>query len=393
MAVFAKRNRFSLDPYVALDYIQSTGTQYVDTEYKPKYNSRLIIDISHLTNTLAMVYGVRDSNSGTDSHQFNLYRGSASKIQTNYFGGTTNEATVYDTLTRDTLERNANVFTGYGVTIVNPAVSSGECTNTLFLFALNNVGTAYRPANYRLYACQIFDNGTLVRDYIPVQMVATKEIGLWDKVNGKFYANAGTGEFVGVKNGLPVGYDVLEYIQSTGTQYIDTGFKPKYNSRVVADVSNVPNNISSMIFGTRDEGSPTAAKQFNVYRMSSTNIRSDYFGTNKSTIVNNTTGRTIIDKNANVMTAYGVTITNTAVSSGACTFPLYLFGTNTAGTVTIPGSFKLYSCQIYDKNVLVRDYIPVQNKSTDEVGLWDKVNGVFYGNAGTGAFTAGEVAA
>ena len=49
---------------------------------------------------------------------------------------------------------------------------------------------------------------------------------------------------------------------------------------------------------------------------------------------------------------------------------------------------KLYSCQIYDNGTLVRDFVPCQ--TTDgTIGLWDDVNSVFYGNAGTGTFTAG----
>lgn len=186
-------------------------------------------------------------------------------------------------------------------------------------------------------------------------------------------------------------YEVVDYIQSTGTQYIDTDFKPKYNSRVVADVSDVP-NAAGMIFGVRDTSSTTALKQFAACRSTSTKIRSDYFGTNKTATVNDTTGRSLVDKNKNILTAYGVEITNTAVSSGECTYSLYLFGLNSVGTFLVPGSFKLYSCQIYDNNDLVRKYIPVRHKTTKEVGLWDQVNNKYYGNAGTGEFVAGEVA-
>lgn len=48
----------------------------------------------------------------------------------------------------------------------------------------------------------------------------------------------------------------------------------------------------------------------------------------------------------------------------------------------------LYSCQIYDNDVLIRDYVPCQGPSGD-IGLYDTENNQFYGNAGTGTFTAG----
>lgn len=33
-------------------------------------------------------------------------------------------------------------------------------------------------------------------------------------------------EWISVKNGLPSGYTELEYIESSGTQYVDTGVVP-----------------------------------------------------------------------------------------------------------------------------------------------------------------------
>jgi hypothetical protein len=53
----------------------------------------------------------------------------------------------------------------------------------------------------------------------------------------------------------------------------------------------------------------------------------------------------------------------------------------------------MYSRKIYNNGVLIRDYIPVQMKETGEIGLWDKSEKKFYGNAGSGTFIAGEVVA
>ena len=187
---------------------------------------------------------------------------------------------------------------------------------------------------------------------------------------------------------LPEGYIELSCIESTGTQYIDTGFKPKYSTRVVMDVSGV-DTTSQYIFGARDTASSTAAQQFGVYRNGATTIRSDYFGTNNFASVSDTAVRTIIDKNFNVVNLYNSTIINTAVSSGECNSTLYLLALNNVGSATLYCSAKLYSCQIYDNGVLVRDYVPCKNGG-GVVGLYDLVNDAFYQNAGTGAFTAGE---
>ena len=196
--------------------------------------------------------------------------------------------------------------------------------------------------------------------------------------------------YVGVENfvprALPSGYTQVEYIQSSGTQYIDTGFKPSWNSRVVVDVSDIPSG-NGMIFGCRNASSATAAQQFNIYR-NSDGMRSDYFGTNATLSISNTTSRTVIDKNKNVVTMYGKTVTNTAVSSGTVGYNLFLFAVNNVGSANSYASCKLRSCQIYDNGTLVRDYVPCMNAS-GAVGLYDIVNSKFYGNAGSGTFAAG----
>ena len=50
-----------------------------------------------------------------------------------------------------------------------------------------------------------------------------------------------------------------------------------------------------------------------------------------------------------------------------------------------PQSGKLYSCKIYKDDVLVRDMIPAKDE-VGNAGLYDKIEGKFYYNAGTGSF-------
>ena len=51
-----------------------------------------------------------------------------------------------------------------------------------------------------------------------------------------------------------------------------------------------------------------------------------------------------------------------------------------------PGGI-LYDLKIYDAGLLIRHYLPCIDESTGKAGLYDVVNGVFYGNNGTGDFT------
>lgn len=55
---------------------------------------------------------------------------------------------------------------------------------------------------------------------------------------------------------LPSGYKRREYIQSSGTQYIDTGFKPNNNTKVVIDFELTENTGKhQIIFGARSSSS------------------------------------------------------------------------------------------------------------------------------------------
>lgn len=186
---------------------------------------------------------------------------------------------------------------------------------------------------------------------------------------------------------LPSGYRQLEYIQSTGTQYIDTGFKPNNNTRVLCDIDiETSNATTAVIFGGRDS---IASKSFVLWKISATAFRSD-FGSSTVQVAVTPTGRHVIDKNKAVCTVDDTSATNTSATFQA-SYNLTLFAVNGAGTIDSRRVIaKLYSCKVYDNGTLIRDFIPCL-KSDGSVGLWDDVNSLFYGNAGPGAFTAGPV--
>lgn len=183
---------------------------------------------------------------------------------------------------------------------------------------------------------------------------------------------------------LPEGYTQVEYIQSDGNQYVDTGLKPNQDTRVVMDVQSLGTGTNPY-FGAR-----TAAGQnaFVLWILSATSLRSDYGANNLTQTVDSVTNRVTIDKNKNVCTYGSYTITN-ITSTFSCPQNLLLLAQDTGGEIdTRKLSAILYSCQVYDNGTLARNYIPCSNAEND-IGLYDTVEKQFYGNAGTGAFTAG----
>lgn len=182
---------------------------------------------------------------------------------------------------------------------------------------------------------------------------------------------------------LPSGYTKLDYIESSGAQYINTGFKPNQNTRCVIDIENL-SSAQAAFFGAR--ASQTAAS-FTYFSLTATTGRSDYGSSKQSMSFTNTVGRYTVDQNKNVCTANGVTATGTA-NTFQLTHNLYLMAVNQADAAIQNAKVKLYSAKIYDNETLVRDFIPCKNAS-GAIGLWDNVNSVFYVNAGTGTFSAG----
>lgn len=198
--------------------------------------------------------------------------------------------------------------------------------------------------------------------------------------------------------GLPDGYTQLQYIESHGTEYIDTGFKPNQNTRVVADVMLTNTDLGNDIFGSRSEGENDSVgpDQFVTWHSNATFM--DNYGTEDSTVVNlnGLNVRATIDKNKNVTSVNGVSVTH-AKQTFAPPYPMLIFTTNQGGdpygvehngvnTFMRLYSFRIYSSSEDGNDLLIRNFIPVKNPD-GEYGLYDLVDGKFYPNAGTGAFT------
>lgn len=180
---------------------------------------------------------------------------------------------------------------------------------------------------------------------------------------------------------LPEGYTELEYIESTGTQYIDTGFKPTGKSRVICDF--LPLSTGMWIYGARH----TATDNTFMTVAMSDNYRSDYNNDYSLNIPYDMKSRVTIDKNMGTMTIGSQSVSYPNADFN-CNYNLYVFAGNSAGSPSTFSRMKLYLCQVYDNGTLIRNFVPCQDP-TGNVGLYDLVNAQFYGNAGTGTFTAG----
>lgn len=369
--------------YQKLQYIQSTGTQYVNTGVKPNQDARVVLDVyASPATTASWLFGARNGN--TD-RTFGLL-----SYNSQYRSDYNNSTEEYSTVTpsgKFTVDKDKNVTKFNGTIGVTAKYGAFQCTYPMFLFANNNAGTAAGFGSFKLYSCQIYDNGTLVRDYVPCKN-PSGVVGLYDLTGKQFYGNSGTAIFYAGPPvvTLPEGYTQLMYLESSGTQYINTGFTPNQDARIQLDCERTAANATDHFFGVRTGNSASSAFAFYIYnsgwRWAYNNATANGTGPD--------IGRYFIDANKNITTINGDTILTGTYASFTAAAAAPLFAMLSAPSGFSYGSFRLYTCRIYNNGLMVRDFIPCRNAS-GTIGLYDLVNGQFYTNAGTGTFTAGEV--
>lgn len=174
---------------------------------------------------------------------------------------------------------------------------------------------------------------------------------------------------------LPSGYTQLEYIQSNGSQYIDTGFTPNQDTRVVVDFQFIELS-ARFLFGTRRT---VSAGGFTFNISSDGRWATAYGNTGNIFIGTANTERHIVDKNKNLLYFDGILEETLKQNEFTSPQSLAIFACNTPSSgYANKAKAKIYSFKIYDNDVLARDYIPCTNPS-GKMGLYDIVNQEFLG--------------
>jgi len=192
-----------------------------------------------------------------------------------------------------------------------------------------------------------------------------------------------------MSNKLPSGYTELYYIEATGTQYIDTGFKHNQDTRVVMKVLPSTQSANAWLFEGRDSTSIARHGVFFYYSSTKT-WNADFTGSGARYSFSDigTTDMLEIDYNKNICVINGSTHTFTYTTFQS-NYNLCLMACNTKGTIAGYAKGRLYYCTIYDNGTLIRQYIPCIDNAGN-VGLYDLVDDAFYANAGTGDFVPSD---
>lgn len=227
-------------------------------------------------------------------------------------------------------------------------------------------------------AASIFVTGLSENDTVTATNGSKTKVGVWTQIpNPAAY-------------GLPDGYTELEYIRSSGNQYIDLGVSYGADVEVQLDFTLTEVSNNTRFFGSYpaydnkrfligyNGGALTMWSAANVIASS----------------LSASTPYTLVAKSFSSKCSLNV---NGSVYSSTPDSPMeisslswIIFAGKETDGIGKYSKMTLRSCVIRDgDSIKLHEYIPAKRNSDSAIGLYDLVTNAFFENAGTGAFTAG----
>ena len=336
------------DDYTEVEYLEATGSQYLDSNYIPNINTIIKGKYLHSENSAdTPLFGSRTS-SMTNSYTF--WAHPSDHTITSY-----KSQMIFNDVAKTFSDGNLphgqinafyyskSLFRLNGVEM-SVSTNSGSPELSLIIFGLRN-GSSIDSRKFigRIYEFNISENGTAVRDFVPCIRNSDNKPGMYDRANNVFYTNQGSGEFkYGPLKSVPTTYHQIDYIEANGTQYINTNFVASANTRVQLQV--LFNTLSNQgLYGGQVQDTDTGLRVFtsgsSLYiahggsRVQQNNSLSAY---NIYTI-DHTRTKFLVNNKTNYTTSSGTSYQHTPLAIGRCN--------GFSGTVyTFSG--RLYYCKI-----------------------------------------------
>ena len=272
----------------------------------------------------------------------------------------------------------------------------------IYLFAVNNNGKPLYEAPARCYGLKLWQDGTLVRDFKPC--VKDGKGLLWDEVTQTLYRPFhhvpatldNVGAIVDIGGAKPVSY--LDYIETDGTQYIDTEILGRDGTAAEFEMAWLVSGGDESFLGSRTSGSTDS--RFFFWQKNNGRFYYGYnsvcypdkndptrFASSNNNKISVAAGQTYHVNASFAAGAQRVTIdgnlaaNHTQSSAVAAEHPLYLFAANFGGTPLYFGRCRFRWLKIWQDGELVRNFRPVLLDS-GFAALWDSVSErVFWPNA------------
>lgn len=197
-----------------------------------------------------------------------------------------------------------------------------------------------------------------------------------------------------VWRGLPSTYQQVEYIQTSGTQFINTGVFPTTNIQVETKIEVASTSQDKSVFGSYiASGSSSLGGYYHL-----TPYKNKWYWGGNNAEGNGGTYSPVIG------TQYNITFNNDSgkiiVNDGELNPTMNLIGYNNSSLAIARrgtnansrfGIFKYFYFKVYDKTnqIYLRDFVPCYRKTDNISGMYDLIGETFYTNDGTGNFVVG----
>lgn len=195
---------------------------------------------------------------------------------------------------------------------------------------------------------------------------------------------------------LPFGYKKVEYLESTGTQYIDTGIKNVDSTKFTFEINTYSTVTNNMVCGARSNTNTrlmwAVTLNLNMQMGYGSTFRNvslpNYFYdwcTLKSSIVDGKYKQEVIFYDTSYDTTFELENFDTSQ-------PIYLFGCNNRGSffTAYPYKGRISVAKMFNNGIEIGNFIPCLDNNNRPC-MYDTVSKQTYYNEGNGEFLYGEV--
>jgi hypothetical protein len=183
--------------YQAVEYLESTGTQWINTQTVARTVEYIKAKIMCTDNTSTSSWQTFIGSSASNNDQRNIFAFVKTYQKLGYRWHMTGNPTQSDIPfilnTKYTLEVDGNTI-WFGGNRIEVSGSNENSDRSLYLFCQGANSNVFRGRFY--YAQLGSDKDTLVCNLIPARRISDNELGMYDTVTGTFLTNAGTGTFI-----------------------------------------------------------------------------------------------------------------------------------------------------------------------------------------------------
>lgn len=388
--------------YTQCSYLQSNGTQWIETGVVPTIETGVYLKTQHLSNGDHYPFGAWTSSSCF----FNAPRFNTSSKLATYAFGTGNQSCFYydkadDLVYTSTMnlynDRKVNIISGdtvwRGVISVTPTAT---ITRTMWLFSFNmdgaTINATYGKFAGRIFRAKITQGDYLAHDFVPCLDESNRPC-MYDIVTQTPYYNQSGGEEFTycIEHELPSDFVKLDYLESTGTQIIKTGIVPTDSTGIYVDAYHTKGNTNGSVIGLRNTNGDTYFYVGRVQR----DTNGAGFGWGAFTTpggngnVRYEASLNFCNDRQSVITApaFAQRINALSTLSFTPTKDLYMFGMNNYdGAATLYSTYRIYRAKISEGSEIVRDYVPAYDEQKLKPCMYDLINNVAYYNDGEGDF-------